>query len=277
VAEQFADGLVTTQERERARNAAVRAAHVAVYNSSSLWVAHTAAYISVAAALAVSLEGEDVFTLRLHRTRPWLSNLVRSGWAAGASGCCLDAGTWDAASERKARALARLPWWRRWWFRAKFAWQELDVQPILTESQRGWLETLEEFRLAEGRAQVHLVHDLFGHPDCPLVCQRCRSCRQYCSLAGSRRRFAMVGSPGHGDPTTLCKTDFAGRSPPFGAASLFRRNGGSRQPWRRPIDANPAGMPGRSAAPHSARRKGSTALSRDSYRARSAAPQSSNA
>jgi hypothetical protein len=38
----------------------------------------------------------------------------------------------------------------------------MDLQPILTESHRGWLAALEEFRLAEGRAQVHLVHDLFG-------------------------------------------------------------------------------------------------------------------
>jgi hypothetical protein len=162
VAEQFAAGAVSTEERERARNTAARAAHSALVGSRWFWVTDTAAYASLAAALTVSEEGEDVLNARLHQTRPLLSSLFHRGWAAGAAACCSDVAAWDASSERKARALARLPWWSRWWHKVKFTFQEMDLQPLLTESQKTESNFHEELRAIEEREQVHLIHDIFG-------------------------------------------------------------------------------------------------------------------
>jgi hypothetical protein len=160
-AERFADGATAAPERERASRAAARAARSA-WPSSPLWVAHTAAYAAVAAALAACGNAEDVLDAPPWQARPSLYALSRAGWAAAAAGCCLEAAAWHAASERKARALARTPWWARWWRRALLAFQEMDLQPILTKSQRAWLEALEGLGEVEARAQVRLLHDLFG-------------------------------------------------------------------------------------------------------------------
>lgn len=163
VAEQFADGAVPTLVRQEAKNAAVRAFHSAKqFGACHLRTADTAAYAAFAAALAVSAAGENVLTVAFAQVLPSFSNLLPLGLAAGASICCRQAAAWHAFSEHKARALAGFPWWSRWWYKAKFAWQEMDVQPILTESQRRWQEALGEFGVAEGRAQVQLLHDLFG-------------------------------------------------------------------------------------------------------------------
>src|SRR5689334_756420 len=85
--------------------------------------------------------------------RSWWPNSSQTEQLLGKSGN-------EPGVERSGRSIP--PWWSRWWHKVQFTWQEMDLQPLLTESQTAWLQAHQELRMAEEQEQSHLVRDVFG-------------------------------------------------------------------------------------------------------------------
>jgi hypothetical protein len=164
VAEEYADGLVSADERQQAWYAA--------FQATDLWFTwganEIAGFAAAAAGLAVSAAGEPPPNAT-HAEPYLLVHLLRQGAgplavAEGVSACCSEAVTRETRARQRAKALDKASWWGRWWQKTKWSFLDTDFRPFVSEAQRAERQTVVELQAAVQRAQIPLLHDFFGNP-----------------------------------------------------------------------------------------------------------------